>query len=264
MEARMTRKPYGMICPITRVCEILEPRWTIPILVGLWAGASKFNEIRREIGSISPALLSRRLRELEDLGMVERIDDRATGTTSYVRTPKAIALEPVLTALAHWSQCNIGAETALCTATASNLMWKMRNYFLEDALPRRRAVIQFRFSDADTEYDTYWALLQPGAPVEICTSIPGFDVDLFVETSVVALLAVLLGRTTISRQIEAGGLYLSGDAVLARTMDRWLKISDYAEVEGIAQLPAAPAARIRTALRPAPAAPRRAAQVRLA
>lgn len=257
----MTRKPYGMICPITRVCEILEPRWTIPILVGLWAGASKFNELRREIGSISPALLSRRLRELEDLGMVERIDDKATGTISYVRTPKAIALEPVLTALAHWSQCHIEAETALCTATASNLMWKMRKGFVADALPRRRVVIQFRFSDAETEYDTYWALIQPGAPVEICTSIPGFEVDLFVETSVVSLLAVLLGRTTISRQIEGGGLFLTGDPVLSRTMERWLKISEYGELEGIVQLPDRSGPRaVRTQT---PAAPRRVAQVRL-
>jgi DNA-binding HxlR family transcriptional regulator len=264
MEALMTRKPYGMICPITRVCEILEPRWTIPILVGLWAGASKFNEIRREIGSISPALLSRRLRELEDLGMVERIDDKASGSTSYVRTPKAIALEPILTGLAHWSQCNIEAETALCTATASNLMWKMRNYFLEDALPRRRIVMQFRFSDADTEYDTYWAVLQPGAPAEICTSIPGFEVDLFVETSVVALLAILLGRTTIARQIDTGGLFLGGDAVLARTMDRWLKVSEYADLDGIGQLAEGPSARTMSALRPVPSVSRRVAQARLA
>ena len=59
------QKPYGMICPITRACDILEPRWTIPILVGLWAGATRFNDLRREVGSISPALLSRRLKELE-------------------------------------------------------------------------------------------------------------------------------------------------------------------------------------------------------
>lgn len=54
----MTRKPYGKICPIARACETLEPRRTSPILVGLWAGAPKFNDLRREVASISPALLS--------------------------------------------------------------------------------------------------------------------------------------------------------------------------------------------------------------
>lgn len=83
----MSRKPYGMICPITRACELLEPRWTIAIIVAMWAGATKFNEIRREIGSISPSLLSKRLKELEQLRLIERIDDPATGAVDYVRTP---------------------------------------------------------------------------------------------------------------------------------------------------------------------------------
>ena len=234
----MSSKPYGMICPITRACEILEPRWTIPILVGLWAGSTRFNDLRREVGNISPALLSKRLKDLEKMGFVERVFDPATGAVDYIRTEAALALEPALNELARWAQCHIDAETALCTATVSNLMWKMRNGFITEALPNRRVVIQFRFADPALEYNTYWALIQPGAPVEICSSIPGFDVDLYVETNRVSLHAILLGRTTIARELTGGGLFLSGDAVLSRTMHRWLKISDYAQFEGIVMLAA--------------------------
>ena len=70
----MSTKPYGLICPITRACDLLEPRWSIPILSELWAGSTKFNELRRGVGSISPALLSRRLKELEQHGLIERIE----------------------------------------------------------------------------------------------------------------------------------------------------------------------------------------------
>jgi DNA-binding HxlR family transcriptional regulator len=238
----MSRKPYGMICPITRVCEILEPRWTIAIIVGLWAGATKFNDLRREVGSISPALLSKRLRDLEAMGLVQRVADPATGSVDYLRTEAAIALEPALNALAEWAQCHVDAATALCTSTVSNLMWNMRNYFVAEALPRRRLVIQFRFADPGLEYDTYWALIQPGEATEICTSIPGFDIDLYVETNRVSLHGILLGRTSIAREIDEGGLFLSGDAVLSRTMHRWLKLSDYARFDGIAMLAARPAA----------------------
>lgn len=234
----MPQRPYGMICPITRACDILEPRWTIPILVGLWAGATRFNDLRREVGSISPGLLSRRLKELEEMGLVERVTDPATGSVDYLRTEAAIALEPALDALAKWAQCFIDAEVALCTATVSNLMWGMRRQFDADALPRRRVVMQFRFSDPDIDYSTYWAILQPGAEAEICTSIPGYDIDLYIETNRVSLLGVLLGRTTIVGELANGQLYLSGDPVLARTMQHWLKCGDYAQFEGIAQLPA--------------------------
>lgn len=231
-----TQRPYGMICPITRACDVLEPRWTIPILVSLWAGETRFNDLRRAIGSISPALLSRRLKEMEEKGLVTRVEDRAAGTVDYIRTDLAIALEPVLDGLAKWAQQGLEAEFALCTAKASVLMWKIRRLFDRDALPKRRVVMQFHFNE-DLEYDTYWAVLTPGAPVEICSLIPGFEVDLFIETNTVSLLGILLGRTTIARELELGTLFLSGDAVLARTMDRWLPRSAYAAFEDIQPLP---------------------------
>ncbi|NNL35500.1 MAG: helix-turn-helix transcriptional regulator [Silicimonas sp.] len=231
----MSKKPYGMICPITRVCEILEPRWTIAIIVALWAGNTKFNDIRREIGSISPGLLTKRLRELEGLGLVERIEDRATGKIDYLRTEKAIALEPALELLAKWSQQHVDGITALCTASASSLMRKMRKILDSDALPDRRVVIQFHFAE-DLEYDTYWVLANPGAPIEICTSIPGYDIDLFVETTAMSLVAYLLGRTTIAREKDLGELFLSGDAVLSRTIEQWLPQGEYAQFANVKEL----------------------------
>lgn len=231
-----SNRPYGMICPITRACDVLEPRWTIPILVSLWAGETQFNDLRRAIGSISPALLSRRLKEMEEKGLVERVVDRAAGTVDYIRTDLAIALEPVLDALAKWAQQGLEAEFALCTAKPSVLMWKMRRYFIREELPKRRVVMQFHFNE-DVAIDTFWAVIQPEAPVEVCSAIPGFDVDLYVETTTVSLLGILLGRTTIARERDLGTLFLSGDAVLARTMERWLHLSSYAEFDGVLPLP---------------------------
>lgn len=218
----MSSKPYGLICPITHACNMLEPRWTIPILTEMWGGASRFNEIRRGVGNISPTLLSRRLKELEAQGMVERVEDAATGQVDYIRTQRAIDLEPALEALGKWAQCNIEARTALADLDVSTLMWKMRGYIDPEYLPNRQVVIQFRFSDPELAYNTYWALVRPGAPVEICSSIPDFDVDLYVETNSVSLSSIILGRATIARELENGRLFLSGDAILSRTMDRWL------------------------------------------
>lgn len=228
-------RPYGMICPITRACDVLEPRWTIPILVSLWGGETRFNDLRRAIGSISPALLSRRLKEMEEQGLIQRIEDKARGSVDYIRTDLAIALEPVLDMLAKWAQQGLEAEFALCTAKASVLMWKMRRYFKTEELPSRRIVMRFHFNE-DLPTDTYWAVIQPGAPVEICSAVPGFDVDLYIETTTVSLVGILLGRTTISRELDLGELYLAGDAVLSRTMDRWLCRSAYADFADVQPL----------------------------
>ena len=232
------RKPYGMICPITRACELLEPRWTIAIIVAMWAGASKFNEIRREIGSISPSILSKRLKDLEELGLVERLDDPATGAVDYVRTPMALALEPALAALSDWAQQNVDAELALRTTTASNLMWKIRAHFDTDALPQRRIVMRFHFDDKGLKFNTYWVLCNPGAPVEICSSIPDYDVDLYIDTNVKSLSAIMIGRSSFAREIDLSRLYMSGDPVLQRNTDQWfLKGWCSQRVDQIKELP---------------------------
>jgi hypothetical protein len=116
-------------------------------------------------------------------------------------------------------------------------MWSMRRWIDVNELPRRRVVIRFHFSDRNLAYDTYWMVVEPGAQPELCTSIPGLDVDLFVEADVLSLSATLTGRTSIAREIERGSLFLSGDAGLAHTMERWLPIGGYSDVEGIGTLP---------------------------
>ncbi|MEP5090974.1 MAG: helix-turn-helix domain-containing protein [Paracoccaceae bacterium] len=218
----MNSKPYGVVCPITHACKVLEPRWTITILSEMWGGSTRFNDIRRGVGNISPALLSKRLKELEAHGLIERIKDPATENVDYLRTQRAIDLEPALDALAKWAQCNIDAATALADTDVSTMMWHMRDLIDTDELPNRQIVIRFHFSDPELEYDTYWALARPGKLVEICTTIPDFDVDLYIESDRVTISSIILSRTTISREVDRGRLFISGDAALSRTMDRWL------------------------------------------
>ena len=233
----MTKKSYGKLCPISRACEILEPRWTIQILTELWYGSTRFNDIHRGVGRISRGLLSKRLKELEGLGLIERVEDKAANTVDYIRTKKGTDLEPAFNALAVWAQCNIEAELALCDTDLSSLMWKMRNSFVASELPMKRVVIRFQFGDNDTKYSTYWAVIDPRKEVEMCVYDPEFDVDLYIQTTVTSLSAIIMGRSNFEREIESGAFFLSGDARLVKTIDRWMQLSEYASVEGIATLP---------------------------
>lgn len=228
----MPQRPYGLICPINKACEVLQPRWTIQILSELWRGSTRFNDLRRGLPGISPALLSRRLKELEALGLVERIEDRGRGTVDYLRTKRAEELDPVLNGLAAWAQRHIEADAALLDTDAGELMWTLHHKIDLAEMPARRNVLRFHFEDGPPEKRVYWLIAQPGS-VEICYENPGFDVDLFVEAQVAALAAIYTGRSTYAREIDAGRLFLSGDPRLVRTIDRWLKKSDYADVEGV-------------------------------
>ncbi len=230
----MSTGPYGITCPIIKACELLEPRWTIPILTEIWSGSSRFGDIRRGVGNISSALLSKRLKELQDKGLVDRVVDRATGNVSYVRTETALALEPALNELAVWAQRHIDAEIASSNTDLPALMWKLRREILVQELPQRRVVIRFHFRNLETDLDTYWLVARPGKEAELCTAVPGFDVDMYVETTPASMSRILMARSSVAREVEREHMFLSGDAQIAKTMDRWLPRGNYADVDGTA------------------------------
>jgi len=60
-------------CPITKTLNWLGKKWTLLILRELHNNESKrFNDLIREMSPISPRTLSKRLKELEELGLVSR------------------------------------------------------------------------------------------------------------------------------------------------------------------------------------------------
>ena len=218
----MPSKSYGMFCPVAMACEVVEPRWTLLILTEMWCGATRFNEIRRGVPGISPTLLSRRLKEMEKQGLVERLEDPAKGTVDYVRTPKAIELEPVLELLGDWAYRHVEPDVALNNLKPDYLMWNLRRQIDPSQLPDRRVVVRFHFPDCKQEEATYWLIVRPGMPADLCLIDPSFDVDLFVEAELRALGSVWMGYSSLQTEISNDRVFLTGDPLLTRTIDRWL------------------------------------------
>jgi DNA-binding HxlR family transcriptional regulator len=232
----MSEKPYGLFCPIAKACEVLGPRWTIPILAEMSCGTTRFNDLRRGMPRISPSLLSKRLREMEDLGLIERIIDKGSGTVDYMRTPRAVELHPILVALGNWAQRNVDVETALCDRDARTLMWLLRRKINTDELPPTRVVMRFHFTDAPKTDCSCWMIVKPGVEVDLCLADPGFDVDLYVDTQVPVLTGVLFGRYSLSREIEQERIRLIGAPRISRTIGKWLRLSTFAPSAVLAQM----------------------------
>ena len=218
----MPSKSYGLFCPLAMACEIIEPRWTLLILEELWSGATRFNEIRRGVPSISPTLLSKRLKEMERRGLIERLEDTAKGTVDYIRTPLAIELEPALMALGEWAYRNIEAGVALDNLNPDYLMWSMRRKIEPSALPERRIVVCFRFTDLKENAATYWLISRPGMAVDLCVVNPGFDVDLFIEAESKAMASVWMGYSSLSTEMSRDRILLTGEQLLIKTINKWL------------------------------------------
>jgi DNA-binding HxlR family transcriptional regulator len=76
---------YGQFCPVAKAMELLDERWTMLVVRELLEGSQHFNELRRGVPRMSPALLSTRLRTLARAGVVERYEDGSR--ISYALTP---------------------------------------------------------------------------------------------------------------------------------------------------------------------------------
>jgi DNA-binding HxlR family transcriptional regulator len=93
---------YNQFCPISKAAEILGERWTILILREILMGGRRFNELQRGLGDISPALLTSRLKSLENRGIVMRRKVQGQRIYEYFPTPACEALMPVLFSLGEW------------------------------------------------------------------------------------------------------------------------------------------------------------------
>ncbi|WP_218024981.1 winged helix-turn-helix transcriptional regulator [Nocardia pseudovaccinii] len=101
--------PPELACPITPVVDIVFSRWTTPILWTLNEfGRQRFGELERRIVTITPKVLTQRLRQLERDGIVVR--------TYYPEVPPRVeyeisdlgrSLAPLFASLAEWS-VNLG------------------------------------------------------------------------------------------------------------------------------------------------------------
>ena len=85
--------------------ELIGRRWAGAILWALADRPHYFAELTTTVPGLSDRLLSRRLRELESAGLVERsVHDGTPARVSYALTEKGRALEPVLSQLEDWAR----------------------------------------------------------------------------------------------------------------------------------------------------------------
>src|SRR5258707_15723338 len=83
----MTESSYKQFCPVAMAAEILGARWSLVLIRELVAGSTRFNELRRGVPRMSPALLSKRLKDLETAGIGTRA--RLTGAPDLFEYPLA-------------------------------------------------------------------------------------------------------------------------------------------------------------------------------
>ncbi len=217
---------YGQFCPVAKAMELLDERWTLLVVRELLCGSRHFNDLRRGVPKMSPALLSKRLKSLSRAGVVERTE--IDGRTSYSLTPCGQELAGVVDALGEWGARWI-PELGDDDLDPHLLMWDMRRTVSVEDWPRARTVVAFRLTGVDPKAARWWLVVSEGE-ADICDLDPGYEVAATVETSLLTLTRLWRGDQSWSRATLNGTVAIHGAADVRRAVPGWLGQSRLAAV----------------------------------
>ena len=97
----MAKRSYKQNCALAQASDVIGERWSLLLIRDLLVGPRRFGELQRSLRGIGTNLLSSRLKELEDAGIIERLDG-AKWKHHYGLTESGKALESALLALVRW------------------------------------------------------------------------------------------------------------------------------------------------------------------
>jgi DNA-binding HxlR family transcriptional regulator len=191
-------------------------------------GSTRFNDLRRGVPLMSPTLLSKRLKELEQAGVIMAVPTAQPGVFDYKLTEAGEDLRSVVMAMGFWGQRWVDSNLSLRNLDPSLLMWDMRRHLDPTPLPPRRCTISFVYPEVPAAKRSWWLVIDEGE-VDLCSTNPGFEVDLYVRSSLRSMTSVWMGLSTIAGEVEGGRMELIGDDGVARSIQKWLGLSPFAK-----------------------------------
>ena len=214
---------YGQFCPIAKATEILGERWTMLIIRELLMGGRRFNELQRGLGDISPALLTSRLKSLEEQGLIVRRKISSQRGYEYFPTAACEAFLPVIVSIGEWGLSFARHMLVEDDFDIDFLMFSLERSVDPSQLPGDETVIRFQFTDLSEQRN--WWLLVEGDDVQICITPPVRDVDVYFTTTVRTMHDVWMGDRTYRQARDSGELIIEGEPALTRNVSQWLRPS---------------------------------------
>jgi|SRR5664279_720682 len=195
-------RSYDDPCGIARALDAVGERWTLLVVRELLLGAKRFNQLRRGLPGPSPNVLSQRLRELEQAGIVRRYQlDPPASVIVYELTERGRELEPVLIELGRWgSQAPITSSSEL---SPDALLVALKTTFA----PTRAG-----------ELVASWGLRLDGAQYRISVADGRLDIapgtvtspSAYLDTDSATLRSVIFGGLPMRDAIADGRLTIDG------------------------------------------------------
>lgn len=121
MPRKSPRRSYHQFCGLARSLDVVGERWTLLIVRNLLLGPRRYSDLLGELPGITTNLLAKRLRDMEDAGLIRK-EERPPPLPAvlYRLTEDGAALEPAIMELARWGGRYMDAPRA---GDAVNIGW---------------------------------------------------------------------------------------------------------------------------------------------
>ena len=219
---------YGQFCPVAKATEVIGEKWTMLILRELLLGTCRFNDFQRAMSRISPTLLTKRLKHLEEKGIIVR--KRLAGQKSYEYRLTAAGKElgPLIEQLAIWGMRWARGQMTDNELDVELLMWDIQRRIDTNNLPAGETVLCFIFDELK-KFKTWWLVVYDDE-VDLCTEDPGKNVDLYISSTVRSLVEVWEGDVDLRVAMRNERIRTQGSRQLTRSMPDWIGLCAYADI----------------------------------
>lgn len=214
MEQSYGNETYRDGCAAAHALSLVGERWALLVVRELMLGPKRFTDLRVGLPHVSPNVLAQRLRDLEEVGVVQKRKlPPPAAAQVYELTPWGYGLEPILVQLGRW-----GVQSPLLPKGASlslnSLILSFRTMFNPQAAKGLKASYELRLGDY-----SFFARVE-NSQFEI---LPGqaSKPDATLETTPDILAALVYGGYDFKEALGSGQVRLTGDKTAAK---RFLKL----------------------------------------
>jgi DNA-binding HxlR family transcriptional regulator len=191
----MKTRSYGKYCGLAHALELVGERWALVLVSDLLRGPKRFTDLQRGQPRIPSNVLSARLKELEDEGIVRRqVLPRPASGVGYELTEYGRELEDVVLRLGLWGAKSMPEPQPDDVVTADTLFLALRSTFRPEAARQLRAAYELRLGEIVVH-----ARVDHGA-LEVDEG-PVADADLILETDE-TLHPLFTGELSTAEAIE--------------------------------------------------------------
>jgi DNA-binding HxlR family transcriptional regulator len=221
---------YGQYCPLSMSAEFLCTRWSMLVLRELLFGSTTFNDISRGVPRMSRTLLSNRLKEFAEIGILIKQPKRNRNQADYILTEAGEALSNVVFSMAQWGQEWLKIEPSVKNLDADFLMWDIRRNTKPIPELPDSFIVHFFLTDVPKSKSNRWLVFEDGE-VDLCYVDHDFNVDVQIEVSAKKLTKVWMGWENFSEAIADGSMVIRGAQKYIKLAESWLGQSSIAHIQ---------------------------------